>query len=322
MQILSFKILKWFLIISLFVSSSSFVYAMSRPVTKPVSMELVKVVYEKDAGALVVDLVVPEVKSIKDLSRIEMMISNSDNKPIFAVMLNYGDRLDPIPPGNFGVIIDPSSDDRSIKNVSSATGIPGRWDHIFPKGNLLKQSTRGVINGNLGISVGIAPKDWVLGHYVIKTRVLKWKHQPASWQKLVEFDYTNKGVENVTENRCMVKPIFINTSRKVLMSFKDVRTITLIRYEKQPQDKGVTMKRWSGDTSGEYKYVEKERRELKSNDLSGGLLSLEPGIYQFKHSSVSGTRGMTSGYYGKSNFFEIKAGEEFLEVKILLNMAI
>ncbi len=322
MQILSFKISKWYLIIGLFLSLSSFVYAMSQPVTKPISMELVRVVYEKDVGAFVIELVVPEVKSIKDLSRIELMIFDSDNKATYALMLNYGDRLDPIPPGNFGVIIDPASDDRSIKNVSGAAGVPGRWDHNSSQGTLLKQSDRGVIGGNLGISVWIAPKDWALGHYVIKTRTVKWKHQPAYWQKLAEFDYTGKGVEKVIENRCMVKPILVDTHFQTIIPLKHVSTLTLIRYKKQPQDKGVTMKRWAGDTSGEYKYVETERRDLKFSDLVGGFLSLEPGFYQFKYNSVRGTNGMTSGYYGRSGLFELKSGEDLIEVRVFLHAAI
>ncbi len=79
----------------------------------------------------------------------------------------------------------------------------------------------------------------------------------------------------------------------------------------------LIMKRWVGDISGKYKYIEKERRELKFYDLSGGMISLDLGIYQFKYNSVSSMRGMTSGYYGQSDFFEVESGEDLIEVGFL-----
>ena len=82
------------------------------------------------------------------------------------------------------------------------------------------------------------------------------------------------------------------------------------------------MKRWIGDKVNPYKYVEKTRQKLKAKDFQKGTLSLPKGIYQLKHNSVSGTRGMTSGYYGESNFFEIKSGDEFIEVEVFLYPAI
>lgn len=67
--------------------------AMSRPPVEPVNMELVQLTYEKDASAFVVEWLVPNVNAIKDLSRIELLISNSNQEAIFGVMLNYGDSL-------------------------------------------------------------------------------------------------------------------------------------------------------------------------------------------------------------------------------------
>ncbi|MBW2622964.1 MAG: hypothetical protein JRD68_08660 [Deltaproteobacteria bacterium] len=296
-------------------------YSMAQPPTEPVPMEFVRVVYEKDAGAIVAELVVPDINAIKDLSRIELLICHINNKAAFGVMLNLSDRCDPIPPGNFGVIIDPGSDDRSIKNVSSAAGLPGRWDHASPHGTLLKQSTRGVVGGNLGIGVWIAPKDWNPGRYVIKSRAVRRKHSPAPWQRLATFDYSGEGVNQVMENICLVKPIFFILPWERESKPNDyINSVTLIRYEKQPQDEGVIMKRWAGDTSGQYKYVVKEKRELKLSDFPERVIPLEPGIYQFKHNSVTGRP--PSGFYGESNFFEIKPGEETLDVQIPLYMAI
>lgn len=295
---------------------------MSKPPTKPALVEFVQIDYKKHAKALVVNFVVSNVDRVKDLSRVELLISNADDEAVFAVMLNYGDRLDPIPPGGFGVIINPSSDDRSIKNVSDAAGIPARWDHDASNATLLKESSRGVINGNLGISLWIAPKDWAPGHYSIKTRSVSWKHLPAPWEKLTEFDYTGSGIRKVIQTACLIKPIIINAAHQKAMSFDDIGSIILIHYEKQPQEKGVIMKRWAGDRSGEYKYVEIETRELESVDLQSGLISLKPGTYKFKHNSVSGMSGMTSGYYGESRLFEIKAKDDIIEVEILLYMAI
>lgn len=42
--------------------------------------------------------------------------------------------------------------------------------------------------------------------------------------------------------------------------------------------------------------------------------------YQFNHNSVYGQP--PSGFYGESNFFEVKPGQENLEVQVPLNAAI
>lgn len=170
------------------------------------AMEFVRVGYEKDTQAIIIELVVPNVEILENLSRIELLISHDNNEPTFGMMLNVGDRLDPIPPGNFGVIIAPASDDRSIKNVSSAVGLPGRFDHLSPRGNLLKQSASGVVNANLGMSIWIAPQDWTPGNYTIKTRAVQWKHLPTSWQQLATFNYSEKNVSQLKHNSAYGQP--------------------------------------------------------------------------------------------------------------------
>ena len=114
----------------------------------------------------------------------------------------------------------------------------------------------------------------------------------------------------------------------VKMSFVHVETnesvpiaaATLIRYRREIQDEGVEVKRWEGDTGSQYKYIEIEKRELRLNNFAGGSILLKSGIYQIKHVSASGQP--PSGYYGKSNIFEIKVGQEPVEIQILLNPAI
>ena len=318
MQMLSSKTSKWFLVTSLLLGVTGSADSMSQPPTEPVLMEFVRVVYEKEFGAIIFEWVVPGIDTIEGLGRIEMLISQADNGATFGVMLNRSDRCNPIPPDTFGVIIDPSSDDRSIKNVSSA-GFNVQWDQASPHGTLLKQSAAGVIGGNLGIGVWIAPRNWSPGRYVIKTRAVRRNFSPTPWQELAEFDYTGTGVEKVTQSRCLVMPIFFNVSDQSVMPFDHVRSLTLVRYERQKQDEGIVIKRWAGDTSGQYKYVEKERRALNLSDFPGGLFLLEPGIYQFKHNSVYGQP--PSGFYGKSSFFLIKAGEELIKIQIRLNPA-
>lgn len=313
------KAARWFLVASLLLGLAGLGYAMSRPPTKPVLMEFVRVGYEKDAGAIITEWIVLNIDAIEDLSRIELLICHANNEATFGVMLNRSDQCNPIPPDTFGVIIDPASDDRSIKNVSSA-GFNVQWDRASPHGTLLKQSAAGVVGGNLGIGVWIAPRDWGPGRYIIKTRALRRNHSPAPWQKLAEFDYTGTEVEKVTQNRCLVKPIFFNVSDQSVMPFDHVGSVTLIRYERKQQDEGVSVKRWAGDTSGRYQYVEKEKRELKLSDFPERVIPLEPGFYQFKHNSV--TERPLSGFYGESNFFEIKPGEETLDVQIQLYTAI
>ena len=189
MRMLSRKIFEWFLVTSLLLGLAGFGYAMSQPPTEPLQMEFVRVVYEKEIGAIITEWVVSDIDTIEGLGRIELLICHADNGEKFGVMLNRSDRCNPIPPDTFGVIIDPASDDRSIKNVSSA-GFNVQWDQASPHGTLLKQSVAGVVGGNLGIGVWIAPRDWNPGRYVIKTRAVRRKHSPAPWQELAAFDYS------------------------------------------------------------------------------------------------------------------------------------
>ena len=132
--------------------------------------------------------------------------------------------------------------------------------------------------------------------------------------------YDGEGPEPPAQARCLVKPIFLDASRRETTPLDHVRSVTLIQYERQEQDEGVVVKRWPGDTSGQYKYVEEEKRRLTLADFPDGLIPLEPGLYQFDHNSVSGQP--PSGYYGKSDFFEINAGDETLDVEISLFPAI
>ena len=104
------------------------------------------------------------------------------------------------------------------------------------------------------------------------------------------------------------------------MSLEDLGSVTLIRYERREQAKGVKIQRWEGDTACQYQYVEIDRRELNSADLPEGILSLQPGFYQFKHRSASGEP--PSGFYGESPVFEIEAGDKTIEVQVPLNPAI
>ncbi len=312
--------IRCFLTTVLLLSLASSTHAMAARKAPPLAgMQFVRANYEPNAAAIVIEWVVPSIDALGPLARIELLILDAHGKPVFGVLQNRSARCNPIPPDTFGVIVDPASDDRSIKNVASA-GFNVQWNQASPYGILLKQSAAGVIGGNLGISVWIAPRDWNPGRYVIKTRAVTRDHSPAPWQELAEFDYTGAGVEKVTESRCLVKPIFFNVSHQSVMPFDHVGSVVLIRYERQKQDKGVVVKRWPDDASSQYKYVEKERQELKLRDLSGGFMSLVPGIYQFKHNSVH--EQPPSGFYGESNFFEIKTGEETVEVQILLNPAI
>lgn len=309
----------WSLFVCLLLVFTTHAYSMARPPAEPIPLVFFRAAYEQDASAVVVEFVVPDASVIEDLSRLEMLICDANGKAIFGAMQNLDDRCDPVPPGAFGVVVDPLSDDRSIKNVSSA-GINGQWDQASPQGTLLKQSVSGIVNGDLGISFWIIPQDWSPGSYVVKVRSVRAKHSPSPWQKLATFSYTGKDVEDVVQSQCLVKPVFVRAWEEVVIPSDHVLNVTLIRYERQPQDKGVEIKRWAGDTSGQYKYVEIEAKKLKLSDFPDGRIPLEPGLYQFKHNSVYGQP--PSGYYGESAFFEIKPGQESIEVQVPLNAAI
>jgi hypothetical protein len=118
----------------------------------------------------------------------------------------------------------------------------------------------------------------------------------------------------------LVKLSFVHVQSKEYIPFNYINTVTLIHFKRESQDKGVEIKRWTGDKIGQYKYVELDRRELKLSDFVEGKIILESGIYQIKHNSVYGQP--PSGYYGKSDYFEIKAGDDLIKVKITLNPAI
>lgn len=120
---------------------------------------------------------------------------------------------------------------------------------------------------------------------------------------------------------CRVRPIFLNAGRdNEPLPLEQFIPVTLIRYDRQPKDEGVVIRRWTGDTSGNFKYVPEEERKLGLQDFTEDGIDLEPGIYQFKHNSVSGMP--PAGFYGESRFFEIKPGQETLDVPVHLYPAI
>ncbi len=104
------------------------------------------------------------------------------------------------------------------------------------------------------------------------------------------------------------------------ISLDTISRVTLTCYTLETQEKGVGSQRWSGDTSGQVKYVEAKTWEVRLSDFPGGLIFLEPGRYQFKHNSVSGNP--PSGFYGTSDYFEVKAGDNIPSVQLWLNAAI
>ena len=117
-----------------------------------------------------------------------------------------------------------------------------------------------------------------------------------------------------------VKLIFEDYQSKESMPYDYVNKVTLIRYAQESQDPGVEVKRWPGDDSGKYKYVELESREIDLKEYPSETLLLKTGTYQIKHNSVIGTP--PSGYYGESEFFEIKVGDKLKEIKVVLFAAI
>jgi hypothetical protein len=288
------------------------------PVQPPVPMELVRAIQDPETNAIVIEWVVPDVKAVGPLDRLELLILNAKGDAVFGAMQNLADRCNPIPPGGFGVVLDPTSDDRSIKNVASA-GLNGDWDQEAPGGTLLQQSVSGINGGNLGIAFWVAPKDWKPDTYLIAVRAIRKKSRPEPWRTLATVDVTGNEAVSAADP-CLVKPLFMDAGRGGSFPDETIQTVTLVRYERQPQDEGVVMKRWAGDTSGETKTVEIESQKLKLSDYPDGLIPIEPGLYQFKHSSVSGMP--PSGYYGESRFFEIKPGQKPLEINVLLYAAI
>jgi len=116
-----------------------------------------------------------------------------------------------------------------------------------------------------------------------------------------------------------VRLVLIQAGDETIISSDTLSLVTLTRYAREAQEEGVSSQRWPGDTSGQTKYIETKTWEVQLGDFPGGVIPLEPGFYQFKHNSVSGNP--PSGFYGTSDYFEIKAGEK-IAVQISLNAAI
>lgn len=289
-----------------------------RPVPPPVPMEFVRAASELAANAIVIEWVVPNVKSVGRLDRMELLILNPDAKPVFGAMQVLGNDCDPVPPGAFGVILDPASEDRSIKNVASA-GQNGQWDQKAPNGTLLKQSASGVVDGNLGIAFWIRPNSWTPGRHLILARAVRKESTPEPWRNLATLDLADDG-STVISDWGIVKPVFQVSGADTSMSLDDLGSVTLIRYERREQAKGVQTRRWAGDTASQYQHVELNRREISSADIPEGILSLQPGFYQLRHNSVSGKP--PTGFHGESRVFEIMSTEQPVEVHVLLYPAI
>ena len=138
--------------------------------------------------------------------------------------------------------------------------------------------------------------------------------------KITPHSFNNQNPDQKKPFMSLIKMNFINIATNKPINFKYIQKATLIRYSKEPQEQGVTIKRWAGDTSGKYKYLEQNKRVLTLADYVEGNILLKTGIYQIKHNSISGQP--PSGYYGKNHFFEIKVEETLPEIKILLSSAI
>ena len=285
----------------------------------PITVELVRVAWEPGDAAVAIELTVPERTEESPLSTVEVMIRDEAGQAIFGAMQNLDDRANPIPTGAFGVLLDPSSDDRSIRNVASA-GQNGQWDQTSSRGTLLKLSVGGRVAGVWGIAFRVVPRAWDSGRYLVQARAIRRSDSGVPWQALATFDFTGHDIRDVVESRCRVRPVFAIVNEPDPMPLADVGSVTLIHFERQPREDGVTMQRPAGDANPPFRFVEKERRTMKTSDFPGGLLSLEPGLYQFKHNSVSGDP--PTGFYGESRVFEIEAGKEFLEVQVILYPAI
>lgn len=123
----------------------------------------------------------------------------------------------------------------------------------------------------------------------------------------------------VAQDRGQVQLILTQMGDGATLSLESFASVTLTRYTREAQDEGVTSQRWPGDTSGQIKYIETGQWVVPLRDFPEGVMPLEPGFYQFKHNSVAGQP--PSGFYGNSDYFEVKAGED-VAVKISLNAAI
>jgi len=290
----------------------------SRALAPPVPIRFVRAASEPEATAIAIEWVVPETKSVGPLDRLELLILDPDAKPLFGAMQVLGNDCDPVPPGAFGVVLDPANEDRSIRNVASA-GQNGQWDQEAPNGVLLQQSVSGVVGGNLGIAFWIRPKGWSPGRHLILARAVRERSAPEPWRNLATLDLADDG-KTVISRWGLVKPVFRVVGTDSPASLVTLGSVTLIRYEKQPQPEGVAVKRWKGDTAGEFKYVELDRRELNAADMPEGILSLQPGFYRFKHNSVSGQP--PTGFYGESPVFEVPSEGGPLEIQVQLFPAI
>jgi hypothetical protein len=289
-----------------------------RPTPPPVPMTFVRAETDPETGAIAIEWIVPNATAVGPLDRLELLILDSQAEALFGAMQVLGNQCDPVPPGAFGVVLDPTSDDRSIKNVASA-GQNGQWDQEAPNGTLLKQSVSGITGGNLGIAFWIEPKEWSPGRHLILARAVRKKGRPEPWRNLATLDIADDGRTVISEWGA-VQPVFQLAGQDEPVSLDHIGSVTLIRYEEKPQLEGVEIRRWEGDTSGQVRYEEIDRRELSSADLPDGLLSLQPGFYQFKHQSVSGTP--PTGYYGESPIFEVTPENIPVEIQVQLFPAI
>lgn len=305
--------------IGLVLSASRPCEAMApRPVPPPVPMTFVRAETVPETGTLAIEWIVPKVEAVGPLDRLEMLILNAKGDAVFGALQNLSDRCDPVPPGAFGVVLDPARDDRSIQNIASA-GQNGQWDQKTPRGTLLQQSASGITAGNLGIAFWIVPEDWNPGRHLILARAVRKKSLPEPWRTLATLDVADDGMTVIPEWG-IVKPVFQVVGKDAPMSLESLGSVTLIRYERRPQAEGVAMKRWTGDVSGDVQHVEVDRRELNAADLPEGSLSLPPGFYRFKHLSASGDP--PTGFYGESPVFEVRPESQSVEIQIRLHPAI
>lgn len=129
---------------------------------------------------------------------------------------------------------------------------------------------------------------------------------------------THLEATNATPAFGQARLVFMAATDGRLLNPAHIPACILVQYARTVRTKG-TVQRWPGDTAGQYEYKVIQKREFIPANLVKGRLELLPGFYQIEHQSVSGEP--PSGMYGKSDFFEIRSGEE-AEVQVLLYPAL
>ena len=268
--------------------------------------------WKKHHTILSVVTVVRESVPYENLKRVEISIRSSRGREFFRAMNNRSSKCASIPPNAFGVYPVGEKErltDRDIKDAGHEAATPVKTKY----GNLVKGCKTVWHQGLLRIKWLISPKGWGTPDQsvIIFVKIVPAHKKDAVWISCGHFCYPMHNIKlnssaNSNLGLAAITPQFYNRFNRGKLKEGAFSTITLVKLKRVPTTVVVIQK--EGDRPDKYAYVVVSKKVIALTKHQS--ISLESGFYRFEYNDVRGNP--PAGFYGGSNVFEVKGGEDMV----------